>query len=414
MGALDLARFVFGLGTITPFLFGCGGSEIHAGIGDERLAASLAHKNTYTYEVIYSFKGGNDGWFPASEAAPLAVMNGSLYGTTAQGGGTGCSSGCGTVFTVSPSGGESVIYAFDGKPDGINPSGTVTNVGGTWYGMTYLGGANGDGAVFAVDSYGHEKVIYSFKGGSGDGSGPFGQLIAFNGTLYGTTTSGGSDGYGTVFTLTPSGSERVLHSFTFYDGANPYAGLTVLNGTLYGTTISGGTHGYGTVFAISTSGQERVVYSFKYGRDGAAPQAPLTLIAGHLYGTTTDGGGGHRYLGTVFKISPSGKEHVLHRFAANGIDGTFPQSALVDLNGTLYGTTYIGGRGDGGIVFGLTLSGKETILYHFKGVPDGKYPTGGLAAINGTLYGTTTQGGAGPCYYGRSPYGCGTVFALTP
>jgi uncharacterized repeat protein (TIGR03803 family) len=364
-----------------------------------------------TYRVVYSFKGSGDGESPQPEAAPLALKNGLLYGTTSEGGGAGCFSlGCGTVFQVTPLGSETVIYRFKGQPDGAFPSGSLINFNGLWYGMTSNGGANGYGAVFAVDNSGYEHIVYSFKGGL-DGSLPFGRLIAYKGTLYGTTVNGGKTRLGTVFSVTPSGNETVLHTFRFHsDGAHPYAGLTALNGNLYGATIGGGTYNAGTVFSISTSGKERVVYNFQYGTDGAAPQAPLICIAGKLYGTTTDGGG-QGYLGTVFEVSPSGAERVLHRFQNSINDGVSPQSALLDVNGTLYGTTDLGGRNYDGVVFALSKSGVERVLHNFKGGPRGKYPTGGLTVINGTLYGTTSNGGTGPCYGGQ---GCGSVFALTP
>jgi uncharacterized repeat protein (TIGR03803 family) len=123
--------------------------------------------------------------------------------------------------------------------------------------------------------------VTAFGSGTDPGSYPAAGLAYVNGTLYGTTVHGGSSnpqspnlGLGTVFAVSKSGTERVLHSFTGRpDGAYPYAGLISVNGTLYGTTSGGGANGYGTVFAVSTSGAERVLYSFKGGTDGANPQA---------------------------------------------------------------------------------------------------------------------------------------------
>ncbi len=412
MNRLNISSYTLSICVAVIFLAGCSGSQIPIGVTrSQHNARPLLHG--VTVKVIYSFQDGSDGALPVPGAAPLTVMNGLLYGTTGVGGGSGCGgSGCGTVFEASPSGTESVLYSFQGKPDGQGPSGSPINVNGNFYGVTASGGANSDGAIYELDTSSHEQVIYSFKGGSTDGSSPFGQLLAFNGLLYGTTRYGGSRGLGTVFTVTPSGSERTLYNFKHDgDGANPYAGLTPLNGTLYGTTAGGGTYSAGTVFAISTSGNERVIYNFKYGTDGASPEAPLISIGNELYGTTASGGG-QGYLGTVFKVSTSGSGSILHRFARNVNDGISPLSSLKDFNGTLYGTTSLGGRKANGIVFSLTMSGKESVLHYFQGAPDGMYPTGGLAAISNALYATTSEGGTGPCYYHR--LGCGTIFKFAP
>jgi uncharacterized repeat protein (TIGR03803 family) len=396
-------------GVAIALLAGCGGSQPPlAGRGAQYAVPSLGNGN---FKVLHSFQGGNDGMLPASEAAPLTLKNGLLYGTTEEGGGNAdCrdGDGCGAVFQVSPLGAESVLCGFSGRSNGINPTGSLLFFRGKWYGMTAVGGTNDNGVVFAVDESGSEQVIYRFKGGS-DGSGPFGQLIQYQGLLYGTTVNGGKNRLGTVFTVTPSGSERVLYSFKFHgDGINPYAGLTVLGGKMYGTAIGGGAKNAGTVFSITQAGEQRVVYSFHYGNDGAGPQARLTVIGGKLYGTTTSGGG-QGFLGTVFDVTPSGTEQILHRFRQSLDDGVFPQSALLYRDGTLYGTTYLGGRKGDGMVFSLTMAGKERVLHNFTGGA-GRYPTGGLTAINNTLYGTTTEGGTGPCYNGL---GCGTIFALT-
>ncbi|MGA2761171.1 MAG: choice-of-anchor tandem repeat GloVer-containing protein, partial [Candidatus Cybelea sp.] len=192
-------------------------------------------------------------------------VKGTLYGTTPYGGSGSCNdhgsgSGCGTVFSVTTAGKETVVYNFKGAPgDGSNPLGGLLNVNGTLYGTTQLGGTNGKGTVFAVTPSGKETVFYSFKGGSGDGSYPLADLANVNGTLYGTTISGGVlckrySGCGTVFSVTTAGTETVLHRFKGWrggDGAWPYAGLLNVNGTLYGTTYLGGRNNGGTVFSLT-------------------------------------------------------------------------------------------------------------------------------------------------------------------
>jgi uncharacterized repeat protein (TIGR03803 family) len=217
--------------------------------------------------------------------------------------------------------------------------------------------------VFATTTSGKEKVLHSF-GGEGDGGTPFAGLANVNGTLYGTTYTGGANDDGTVFAITTSGAETILHSFNGRagDGVAPQAGLVDVNGTLYGTTFTGGENGDGTVFAITTSGTETVLYSFGGGAtDGAFPQAGLLSIKGALYGTTYAGGvhcnsRGRSGCGTAFSITTSGSETVLYRFKARfKKDGAHPEGGLIDVNGTLYGTTSTGGTYGDGTVFALKL-----------------------------------------------------------
>jgi len=153
----------------------------------------------------------------------------------------------------------------------------------------------------------------------------------------------------------PRGTEKVLYSFraSASDGTTPYSGLTDVKGTLYGTTFLSGAYGYGTVFSITTGGKEKVVHSFGNGTDGKGPQAGLTDVGGTLYGTTIGGGSncGTNGWGTVFKITTSGTENVKHSFGM-GTDGISPYARLIDVSG-LYGTTYKGGTSGYGTAFSI-------------------------------------------------------------
>ncbi len=305
--------------------------------------------------MVYSFAGGNDG---ATPQAGLINVKGTLYGTTSDGG----ANYTGTVFAIAPSGAETVLHSFGGGGDGFYPTAGLIKVKGTLYGTTELGGANGYGTVFAIPSFGPEITLYSFVGYPYDGFYPAASLINVNGTLYGTTTGGGANNYGTVFSITPSGTETVLHSFAGYpyDGTDPLASLIKVKGTLYGTMSAGGANcssKCGTVFAITPSGAETVLHSFGSGSDGADPEACLIKIKGTLYGTTWSGGAnGH---GTVFAIPRFGSPTVLHSFVGSPYDGTHPEAGLTNVNGTLYGTTSGGGANCGssggcGTVFSIT------------------------------------------------------------
>ncbi len=329
-----------------------------------------------------------------------------------------------------------VVYSFGGLPDGSNPYAGVIDVRGTLYGTTENGGSchyyqYTCGTVFSITPDGSENVLHTF-GAKDDGSSPSAGLIDVAGALYGTTSAGGtyglcrlrSGGYyfpcGTVFSITPSGAEKVLHSFgNGTDGLDPVAPLIEVHGTLYGTTEHGGRHnrcegGCGTIFSVTPGGTEKALHSFGNRTNGVVPLASLIDVNGTLYGTT--GAGGAYGGGTVFSIAPSGREKVLHSFGS-GSDGAGPSAALIDVDGTLYGTTGFGGRhspnsaGRCGTVFSITPSGSEKVLHAFRGRGDGADPVASLIEVNGTLYGTTEYGGAHFCDIGG---GCGTIFSMTP
>jgi uncharacterized repeat protein (TIGR03803 family) len=201
--------------------------------------------------------------------------------------------------------------------------------------------------------------LHTFAKTGTDGQTPYAGVIQGNdGNLYGTTYFGGGSGFGTVFKVTPSGTETVLYSFAGgSDGEHPYAGVIQgSDGNFYGTTYQGGANGYGTVFKITPSGTETVLYSFAGGSsDGANPEAGLTQGSdGNFYGNTYLGGAGN--LGTVFEITPSGTETVLHAFAGGSSDGANPSANLIQSSdGNLYGSTGAGGTSGDGTFFKVAL-----------------------------------------------------------
>jgi uncharacterized repeat protein (TIGR03803 family) len=310
-----------------------------------------------------------------------------------------------------------LLYSFEGPPsDGASPEGRLLPIGSKLYGATSNGGNNGVGANFVITTSGQERMLYSFPTRA-NGKTPESGLIRAGSALYGTTSRGGGTdcpgGCGTLYSITTAGRERVLYNFTgSVDGQTPMAPVVSVNSKFYGTTLRGGCgNSYcvgsscncGTVFVITPSGHEVFLHRFAgQNFDGGFPQSGLTYANGTFYGTT-------RY--NVFKVTPAGKFAVLHTFQARG-DGAGPQGDLLFLNGALYGTTFNGGTGCGtngcGIVFKVATSGRERILYRFKGGSDGRNPSAGVIAINGTLFGTTTFGGG--C--ARSRAGCGTIFSV--
>jgi uncharacterized repeat protein (TIGR03803 family) len=266
------------------------------------------------------------------------------------------------------------------------------------------------------------KVLHSFGGGT-DGQSPAANLTVFKGSLYGTTYGRGGLGYGTLFRMSTSGVERVLHSFNHTDGAGPVAALTTLSGTLYGSTADGGSGnpkcgsvGCGIVFSAGSAGRVRVLYRFRSFRNGDHPQAGLTVFDDTLYGTTYYGGGGcgGTGCGTAFSLTTAGVHHVIHYFG-RGFGHKHapynPVGTLTLLNDTFYGATLSGGASDLGAIFVLSPAGKQHVLYSFSRGSGGSSPMAGVTALNGTLYGTTLEGGTGTGCAGTG--GCGTVFGVT-
>lgn len=393
-------------------------------------------------KVLYSFAGGSDGSHPLDEA--LIAANGTFYGTTERGGGSGCASsdGCGTIFKMSTLGAASALYDFKGVPDGQYAKGGVVERSGVLYGTTQNGGKYGGGTFFKTTTSGKETVLHSFGaavGGGHDGIDPYAGLIYVKADdkFYGTTISGGTGtcgssglGCGTVFSVTPSGKETVLHSFAGGQDGDFLTGSLVYNkGKLYGTTQVGGggggsrcgssDPGCGTIFSVSTSGKEKVLYSFTGGSDGAFPNAGLIDLNGTLYGMAEQGGAGcSGGCGTIFSLSASGAFKAIYSFHGPPNDGALPWGNLTNVKGVLYGTTELGGASSKcsffsgitgcGVVFRVTTSGTEKMLHSFKDGPDGAEPITTLLYLNGVLYGTTYFGGSGSC-----SNGCGTVFSLS-
>jgi len=335
-----------------------------------------------TVVTLYVFCGQincPDGEYPYGGL--LQATDGNFYGTTV-GGGPGVHGG--TVFKITPDGQLTTLQSFcleELCEDGTFPySGLVQGIDGNFYGTTYGGGTHdteycettGCGTVFKITPQGKTTILHSFSGYNTEGSAPIGNLLlGSNGNFYGTTEFGGSStlcrtqiaptGCGTVFEITPSGNLTTLHSFSLQDGAMPIAGLVQgLNGNFYGTTSAGGTGG-GTVFEMTPTGLTTTIYNFcpqNPCQDGVDPQGTLIQATdGNLYGAATRGG--VSALGSIFKITLDGVLTTLHSFCAQGYpycpDGSSVTAGVLQAtDGALYGTTALGGIGPYG--FGTLFS----------------------------------------------------------
>jgi uncharacterized repeat protein (TIGR03803 family) len=353
--------------------------------------------------------GANSGGNPY--AGVITGTDGNLYGATVNGG----ANRFGTAYQLTTTGSLNTLYSFTGGNDGAFPyAAVVQGTDGNFYGTTETDGSNGAGTVYQLSASGTFNPLYSFSGGD-DGGNPYAGLVTgTDGLFYGTTSQGGvnagNTAFGTIFTISSTGSFNTIASFNSNaDGATPHAPLLLgADGNFYGAAIAGGANGDGTIFSVTPGGSFNWVHSMNGGTDGAAPYAALIQgTNGAFYGTAeTDGSNGH---GTVFEVTASGTVATLttlYSFTGDA-DGGNPYSALTaGTDGLLYGATSAGGAYGFGTIFSITTSGSFNTLYSFTGGNDGADPHGTLlSGTGGAFYGTAVNGGSG---------GFGTVYQFSP
>jgi uncharacterized repeat protein (TIGR03803 family) len=367
--------------------------------------------------VLHHFTNSPDGALPMAD---LVLSGNTLYGTTVNGG----TNGTGTIFCVNTNGTSyQELHAFAKGPvngtneDGGYPQATLLLSGNTLYGTARYGGTNGSGTIFSISTNGTNfAVVYQFSSVGGnnnnlDGAWPRGGLAFSGSLLYGTTSIGGTNGNGTVYSLSTNGSNFIpLHNFdTVYgNGGSSGIGNLILSGAnLYGTTLTGGYYGGGTVFAMNTNGSSYgVLHNFNDLTDGQEPYGGIILSGGILYGTTLqDGRSGTGPLqdGTLFSLNTNGLPfNVLHIFTETSPDGGTPYCDLAISGSTLYGTAANGGANGGGIVFLLSTNGTGfQTIYNFAapGTTGASWsPQAGLLLSGNTLYGTAAGGAYGDVF----------------
>jgi uncharacterized repeat protein (TIGR03803 family) len=331
----------------------------------------------------------------------------------------GGASNAGTIFRLNQTGSNATnLYTFGlVASDGQNPMTLVQGSDGTLYGTTSVGGTNKTGTTYKINKDGTGyQVLHNFGSVAADGANPQAGLVeGSDGFLYGTTFFGGSNDLGTVYKFKKDGgSYAILHHFSFSggDGANPDTALVQgRDGALYGTTFFGGTNDGGAIFRLNTNGNGYLVLRRFSGLagDGKNPDAALSQGSDSaLYGTTYSGGSND--VGTIFKLTTNNSSYtVLHTFASTGGDGQKPLSALLEgKDGLMYGTTYSGGTNGAGTVFTLNKDGTGyAVVRSFSASGgDGQNPHAGV--VQGSdlaLYGTTWSGGDS---------GFGTVLRFLP
>jgi uncharacterized repeat protein (TIGR03803 family) len=354
---------------------------------------------------IRSFSSGTTPFNP--HAGVVQGTDGNFYGTTVDGG----AGLYGTAFKLLASGAVTVLHSFTNGVDGANPfAGVIQATDGKFYGASLEGIGASFGTLFRMTSGGALTPLYAFGGGA-DGGNPLASLVqGSDGNLYGTASTGGSNGVGTVFSLNTNGLFTPLWSFNATNGSSPAAPLVQgRDGKLYGTTAAGGAQDLGTVFSLTTNGMFNSLVSFDYTAGAYPSNGVVQATDGAFYGTASSGGTNGGW-GTVFRLTANGTLTPLHSF--NYEDGAYPVGGLVQAtDGNLYGTTSQGGIGGQGTVFQITTNGLLTTLIWFNG-PNGANPQGALIqARDGSFYGTAEFGHTG--YNGAAGSGDGLVFRLT-
>ncbi len=419
-------------------LYGTAFAGGYPGVGINSHGAGVIYKieASGVYSVLYAFKDEGDGANP--DSGVIVDAAGNLYGTTYW---------TGNIYKISPAGVETVLYTFTEGPSGIYPvAGVTADAAGNLYGTTSYGGALGFGAVYKLSSSGAFTVLHALSYSTSSGV-----ILDAEGNLYGTESvgvyklaptgsftllarvynGGGISGlardsssnfyfasssgiasqpaelHGAVYKLSSGGALTALYGFSgsvLEVGNRPFNAAPILDaaGNLYGTTPNESTAGI--IYEIAASGGVRWLYDFAPSPGGSEPASSLTYdSAGNLYGTTAEGGGSQNG-GTVYKLSPAGKQTVLYAFQGGTTDGAGPTTGVVfDHAGNLYGTTPTGGVGSCvydsdftrscGVVYKVSPSGQESILHFFSGGADGGQPNGLAIDSQGNLYGTASLGG---------------------
>lgn len=359
---------------------------------------------------LYVFTNGVDG---AKPLAALVLSGNTLYGTTTQGGPNGVL-GIGTIFSINTDGSAftSITNFAPSRTSGVlgGGAGGLILSGNTFFGA-------GGGVVFSVLTNGQNGTVLA---NGSDGAKPLGGLALSGNTAYGTTSAGGLQGSGIIFSMNTNGTSfDTLYTFSVIsnsvnaDGAIPLGTLVLAGGKLFGVTRNGGLTNAGTIFSINTNGTGfTTLHSFAQTPDGMSPYSGLILAGEALYGTTRNGGISNS--GTIFKINTDGSDYETIYNFTNFQD---PESSLIFSGGILYGTTYSGGTKGDGMVFKVSTNGTGfTELCSFKTPTNGfdtinvngANPVGGPLLFNNTVYGTTFGGGD----YSSKSAEPGTVFKV--
>lgn len=381
------------------------------------VAAFSLTATAQTFSTLFTFDGAN-GYTP--QGPLVQALDGNFYGTTSEGG-TNSARG-GTLFRITSSGQLTNLWYFCSPPplqSGANPglcpggaypsSGLTLAFDGSLWGTTSRGGANDAGMIY---KYNPARIVYSFCSQSdcADGSQPLWNLVQTrSGDFYGTTIGNSSVLFSTIFKVTPAGALTTIYSSCSLACEVGTIGplIQATNGNLYGASFFGGASGKGAIFEVTPTGTLTILYSFctlTNCADGSYPVSGLLQATdGAFYGATTAGGTNDE--GTVFRFTTSGKMTTLHSFCKGGpptcTDGARPNAPLIQASdGNLYGTASLGGAYGNGDIFRVSAGGQFTILYSLNPLNGEQFPAAIVQGTDGNLYGATE-------------YGFGTIFRFS-
>lgn len=303
--------------------------------------------------VLHNFVG-TDGQDP--HAPPILGTNGKYYGTAPT---SAAGSGISTAYSVTSSGTFTFLHTFASAEGQLVYGGLVQGSDGNLYGTSAAGGANGLGTIFKMTTAGVVTVLHSFAGTDGNAS--YWPLIqASDGNYYGVTYLGGANNEGVVFKITSTGTYTVLHSLNNANGDGQSPNSSLVQGTdskLYGVTAQGPSGVNGTIFSITTTGTFKLLHTFS-GTDGANPSTPLIQNTnGVFYGATSGGGSAtvcNGGCGVIYSLNTGAKAFITLQSTSGkvgtkvGIIGQgFSAASVVKFNGvaatsvTRTGTTYL-------------------------------------------------------------------------
>jgi uncharacterized repeat protein (TIGR03803 family) len=353
---------------------------------------SICNNSFAQYTKLLDFDGSSKGAYPYGS---LYYDGSFLYGMTSIGG-TG---GLGALFKIKSDGtGYTKLLDFSGTTNGRNPYGNLISDGTFLYGMTVNGGANDMGIIFKImpDGTGYVKLL-DFAGTT-NGSNPWGSLISDGTFLYGMTFGGGSNSMGTVFKIMPDGTgyTKLLNFAGLSNGRNPRGNLFYDGTYLYGMTSVGGSDNFGTLFKIMPDGTGYVkLLNFDSIANGKNPFGSLIFDGTYLYGMTSGSGtNSATSFGTIFKITTSGTGYTKLLDFNGAATGRHPYGSLFSDGTFLYGMTFDGGVDNWGTLFKIASNGTGfTKLIDFGGTTTGMNPWGSLISDGTSLYGMTAGGG---------------------
>lgn len=355
------------------------------------LLLGICNKSFAQYTKLFDFNGATTGGYPYGSLYSDGTF---LYGTTSTGG----SSGLGTLFKIKQDGtGFVKLIDFTGTTNGSNPYGSLISDGNFLYGMTVNGGANNLGTIFKImpDGTGYVKLL-DFAGTTNGGN-PWGSLISDGTFLYGTTFAGGSNAMGTVFKIKPDGTgfAKLLDFAGLSNGRNPRGNLFFDGTHLYGMTSVGGSDNFGTLFKILPNGTGYTkLLNFDSITNGRNPMGSVISDGTYLYGMTSGSGTkSSNNFGTIFKIKTDGTSYSRLLEFDGAAKGRSPYGSLVSDGTYLYGMSYNGGIENFGTLFKIMPDGTGFAKLIDFNVTNGQIPWGSLITVGTSLYGMTAGGG---------------------